>query len=72
MIIKEFKQLLSAAGSQYDDYRSVIRENRSSLGALATIEVKSMGFGIDWDHGKLIIYPDKPMIEKPKPKKIKA
>jgi len=42
----------------------VIKVEKPSIGPLATVPVKSIGPGIDWDNGKVIIWPAAPLAPK--------
>jgi hypothetical protein len=62
MNVKELKQLLEKFESRrdYGDNAQVcIKVERiGAVGAMPTVEIKSVSMGIDWDKGKVIIYPE--------------
>lgn len=42
------------------------------IGAHPVADIVSVGQGIDWDHGKIMLWPEIPLFKKPqKPKKVK-
>jgi hypothetical protein len=55
----------------------VVRSHKASIGSASYASIKSIGHGIDWDHGKIFIYTDpalthlesKPCLEKQTKKK---
>jgi len=48
------------------DHEVVISVSERSIPASAFATVKCVSQGIDWNHGKLFIHPDEPLIRKPK------
>ena len=63
MKMSEMKAMLD--GPSYgEDPEVVIRVDKPSIGPLATVPVKSIGIGFDWDNGKLIINPASPLVPK--------
>jgi hypothetical protein len=62
MNAEELKQLLEKFQTRrdYENARVCIKVERiGAVGPSPTVEVKNMSMGIDWDKGKLIIYPEK-------------
>lgn len=39
----------------------VVTFNPGTVGGTPTVPVKQLGPGIDWDHGKLMLYPAQPL-----------
>lgn len=48
------------------DSNVVIELDQISIGGIASVKVKQIYAGIDWDRGKIIIIAEKPIIEKSK------
>lgn len=48
------------------DLDVVIETNDPGIPAPMTVRVKNVGEGFDWTNGKLLIYPEVPIICKPK------
>jgi len=66
MKISEFKQIIDRLAqspiSRDSDVCVVVSE--PSIGATATISVKTIGQGFDWNHGKVMIFTEQPIIRK--------
>ena len=61
MNVEELKQLLERFQSRrdYENAPVCIKVERvGAVGAMPTVEIKSVSMGIDWDKGKVIIYPE--------------
>lgn len=59
MQVAELKSILECKA---DDIKVVIRVERpGSIGGTPCVEVESLHAGFDWDSGKLLIYPAKPL-----------
>ena len=43
--------------------------NQPGMPAVPSVGVKSASFGLDWDHGKLLLRTEKPIVSKPKTKR---
>jgi hypothetical protein len=68
MTFKELRDLLNHYDTlqgknyrPYDDCEVAIVLNRPSIGSHATVSVKSIFPGIDWDHNKILVYTEKPV-----------
>ena len=49
---------------RYDENTEIeIRVHNPSVGPCRGTRVKSIGMGIDWDKGRLFIYPEKHLVE---------
>lgn len=49
---------------RYDENTEIeIRVHNPSVGPCRGTKVKSVGMGIDWDKGRLFIYPEKRLVE---------
>ncbi len=49
---------------RYDENTEIeIRVRNPSVGPCRGTRVKSVGMGIDWDRGRLFIYPEKHLVE---------
>ena len=67
MTIRELADLLnSALKTRPDCGDHVIRIllNEKSIGPRATTGVKSVGFGFDWERGKVLLQPEKDLVSK--------
>lgn len=70
MKVKELKDIIDAqlkVMPRYSDWEVEVKISKTSVGSMATSKVDGAGFGFDWNHGKFIIFPEKKLIEKPKP-----
>ena len=56
MKIKEVKEILNHS-DHHDDDDLTIHLSMPSMGPRAMVEVKNIGFGFDWERGKVIIEP---------------
>jgi len=63
MKFKELRAIVNGPGWNDDD-EVVIKVDKPSIGPLATVPVKSIGGGIDWDNGKAIIWPASTIVPK--------
>lgn len=57
MKIKDLKAVLTAVGERYDDWDLNILLSIPSIGGRASCGVRSIGFGFDWEIGKVLINP---------------
>ena len=49
---------------RFGEYTVVVEDHRPSIGPKRVVNVKDCHQGIDWNHGKLFIVTDKPMVVK--------
>lgn len=62
MKVKELKNILEQHSCLNDpDAEVVVRLSEPSIGPVAASDVKGAGFGFDWDKGRFLIYPKKPL-----------
>ena len=67
MTVKELSDLLNSALKNHPDcgdHDIRILLNEKSIGPRATAGVKSVGFGFDWERGKVLLQPEKDLVSK--------
>ena len=64
-LIELYKQigLMITADPRKCDYEVVIPNNKPSVGPIAATGISGIFPGIDWDRGKIFIYPEYKMTE---------
>jgi hypothetical protein len=72
LTIRELKRridLLVEGLADYNDPRITVKvSGEGTVGATPTVDVVTLSAGFDWDTGKIILHPTKPLYLKP-PKK---
>ena len=61
MQVKELKSLLQIPKLSDDLELAVVVKQSGSIGPSASVAVKYMSVGFDWDMGKILIYTEEPV-----------
>jgi hypothetical protein len=67
MTLEELKKRVDTYYEMNEQYRYLevcIPNNKGGMGGTPVTNVKFANKGIDWDSGKFILTPEKPMVEK--------
>jgi hypothetical protein len=61
MKVSELKRLLSHSRYPDEEDVMVVVSGQGAVGGTPKVPIKSAGYGIDWDSGKFMLYPDTPV-----------
>jgi hypothetical protein len=61
--LKEYIKHLEKFCKNSDDLQLVVKTNDPCIGPSSAVNVKAISCGIDWDKGRILIYPEKNLYE---------